>query len=77
MPTHTLPPLCSLFPLTPNQSTHEVRAHTRLGHCGGHAGREMCELWRSAEPLSGAVAIKQKHSQHERIPAIYKRKWKI
>lgn len=75
--THTLPPLLSPFSLTPNQSTHEVRVHTGLERCGGHAGREMCELWRSAEPLSRAVAIKQKRWQHERIPAIYKRKWKI
>lgn len=75
--THTLPPLLSLSPLTPNQSTHEVRMHTRLQWCGGHAGRETCELWRSAESLSRAVAIKQMHLQHERIPTIYKRKWKI
>lgn len=67
--THTLCP-----PFSHPQSIHTWSA------CAHQARR----LWRScgrrnvwAVLFCRAVAIKQKHLQHERIPAIYKRKWKI
>lgn len=74
--THSLPPF------SPSSISPPINPHTKCVHTLGlntvvTVRAEMCELWRSAEPLSRAVAIKQKHSQHERIPAIYKRKWKI
>lgn len=50
--THLLPLSLSLYAL--NQFTH---THIHTDHPGG----EICELWGSAEPLSRAVAIKQKH----------------
>lgn len=51
--------LTSSLPRSPSLNALNQFAHMHI-HTG-HPGGEICELWGSAEPLSRAVAIKQKH----------------